>query len=214
MSDYLIQKNGWFYYFRRVPKDLSEYDRRVHVKISLKTKDRSTARKRAVVQNDVVEKYWRDLLTSPINRAESGALYKKAVKNARLHGFAYRDIADLSENASAGELVDRFRALKASEEKQPEKAEDYEAALVGTAETPQIKLSEAPDIYFPRCADRLIGKTDHQIRKWENPRKLALESFIKVIGDKPITEITRKDILKYQKWWLERPTRPIRVARS
>ncbi|MBL1147154.1 MAG: tyrosine-type recombinase/integrase [Pseudomonadota bacterium] len=207
MSDYLMQYNGWYYYFRRVPKDLSAYDSRRHIKISLKTKDRATARKRAVVQNEAVEKYWRELLASP-DTAKQGrdSLYRKAVTTARLHGFAYRDISDLSENASAAELVDRLLALREAEEKQPEKSQQLQTALLGTADIPKTMLGEAWEIYRPRCADRLLGKTEHQIRKWENPRKLAIENFIEVIGDKPVAEVTRKDVLHFQEWWLRRVT--------
>ncbi|TVQ81901.1 MAG: hypothetical protein EA357_11280 [Micavibrio sp.] len=206
MSDHLIQREGWYYYYRRVPKELSSYDTRKHIKISLKTKDKATARKRALVQNEAIEKFWRDLVASGGSAAQKDTRYQKAVQTARLHGFVYRDIADLSENASAAELVDRLLALKQAEEKQPEKTEELEKALIGTADQPQIKLSDAWDVFRPKCADRLVGKSENQIRKWENPRKLAIENFISVIGDKNILEVTRKDVLKFQEWWLRRMT--------
>ncbi len=207
MSDYLIERNGWFYYFRRVPKHIRAYDSRRHIKISLKTKDRATARRRATIQNDVIEKFWRNLAASPDAPQRRDALYKNAVDTARLHGFVYRDIADLSENASAAELVDRLLALKESEGKNPQKNEDLEAALLGTADAPKVLLGDIWEIYRPKIGDRLIGKTDHQIRKWENPRKLAVNNFIKAVGNKNILEITRKDVLKFHDWWLLRVTK-------
>ena len=60
MSDYIIQRNGYYYYFRRVPKEIAEYDSRKFVKISLKTKEKNVARKRAVIHNESIEKFWRD----------------------------------------------------------------------------------------------------------------------------------------------------------
>jgi integrase len=205
MSNYITRYNGYYYYFRRVPKDVSPYDKRRHIKISLKTKDRATAQKRAIIQNEAIEKFWRELITSPSPSPEGTDRYRKIVQTARVHGFAYRDISDIAENASAAELVDRMLALRDAEGHLPENKE-VRNALTGTAEHPQIKLSQIWDIFRPKSADRLIGKTEHQIRKWENPRRRALENFTEAIGDKEITEITRKDVLKFQEWWLRRVT--------
>jgi len=204
MSDHIIKRDEYYYYFRRVPKHLAEYDSRTHIKISLKTKDKDTARKRAIFQNDTIEKFWRDLVVSPENTTQYSRLYKKAVKTARIHGFAYRDITDITENAGVGELVDRMLAMQSSTVQEDSKM--VRRALAGTANQPEIMLSQAWGIYLPKCADRLIDKTKHQIRKWENPRRLAIENFIKAIGDKSITEITRKDVLVFQEWWLHRIT--------
>lgn len=205
MSDYLIQRNGYYYYFRRVPRDFSDYDTRKHIKISLKTKDKTTARKRAIIQNEAVEKFWRDLIMSDTTDKTSGNLYKKAVKTARIYGFSYKDISEISQAAPLSELVDRMLAIHETEEKDSG-SKLTRNALTGTATPQTIKLSETWDIYIPRCADRLLGKTDHQVRKWENPRRLALENFIKAIGNKDIHDINRKDILKFQQWWLDRVT--------
>ena len=206
MSNYLIQRNGYYYYFRRVPRDFADYDTRKHIKISLKTKDERTAQKRAIIQNEAVEKFWRDLMVSGSTDKNSEGLFKKAVKTARIYGFAYKDISEISQSAPISELVDRMLAVREIETNtnDPKLARN---ALTGTAPAETIKLSETWDIYIPKCADRLLGKTDHQIRKWENPRRLALENFIKAVGNKDIRSINRKDILNFQQWWLDRVTK-------
>ena len=43
-----------------------------------------------------------------------------------------------------------------------------------------------------------------QIRKWRNPKKRAIANLIKVIGNKPLSAITRADALDFQRWWQER----------
>jgi len=207
MSDYLTMRDGYYYYFRRVPKHIKPYDSRRHIKISLKTRDKATAKKRALVQNEAIEKFWRNLAQSAPTDMQRDTLYRDAVQKARMHGFVYRDITDLSENASAAELVDRLLALKAAEDKQPGAVVELGAALVGTADQPDIKLSEIWEMYRPKIGDRLVGKTDHQIRKWENPRKLAVNNFIKAVGDKNILEVNRKDVLAFHDWWLNRVTK-------
>jgi integrase len=206
MSNYLTTRNGNFYYYRRVPKHLSDIDSRRYIKISLKTKDPVTARRRAVIQNDAVEKYWRDLMAGPETPTAPAAAYKKVVQTARAHGFAYRDIQDLTENASVAELVDRMLALRNAEAHKTEN-KVVRNALTGTAEQSELKLDQIWDIFRPKSADRLLGKTEHQIRKWENPRRRALENFIEAIGNKNITDITRKDVLRFQEWWLRRVTK-------
>jgi len=201
MAEYLIERNGYYYYFRRVPAHLAPYDSRKHVKISLKTRDRALARKRAVVHNETVEHYWRDLVTAP--GVDPDGRYRKAVQTARLHGFVYRDITDLSANADVGELVDRLLAFRGGVDAGGDD-ESLRDALLGTAPEPKVSLEEAFDVFRSRSADRLVGKSENQIRKWENPIRLAMTNFIEVVGNKPITEVTRKDVLAFQSWWINR----------
>lgn len=203
MTDYLINRNGYYYYFRRVPRHIAPYDSRNYIKISLKTKDQSTARKRAIIQNESVERFWREIATSPAGSSQQDERYRVAVETARLHGFIYRDITDITVHAELGELVDRLLALKEAQQEGRDSTA-VRHALVGTAEKPTILLSQAFDLFRPRCADRLGGKSDHQIRKWENPRRQALNNFIQVVGDKAIANITRKDVIAFQEWWLDR----------
>jgi integrase len=203
MTDYLINRNGYYYYIRRVPAHIARYDSRKHIKISLRTKDKALARKRALIQNDAVERFWREMATSTGGAPHQHERYRVAVETARLHGFVYRDIIDIAANAELTELVDRLLALRQAQQEGRDNAPVREA-LAGTAEPPGVFLSQAFELFRPRCADRLAGKSDHQVRKWENPRRLALDNFIDVVGDKAITDVTRKDVLAFQEWWLER----------
>ncbi len=65
-------------------------------------------------------------------------------------------------------------------------------------------LSQCIEKYWPICADRLTNKSDDQIRKWKNPRIAAMNTFAEVVGDRPLSEVTRRDILIYRQWWMER----------
>ena len=49
-----------------------------------------------------------------------------------------------------------------------------------------------------------IGKRPEQIRRWTNARRLSIKNFIAVVGDKPITEVTRDDARLFQGWWSDR----------
>lgn len=197
----MIQRNGYFYYYRRVPKHLAPIEPREHIKISLRTRDKALARKRALIHNESTERYWRELGAAPT--IEDGDQYRAAVQTARLHGFVYRDIIDLSANAELTEVVNRLLALRDATPA-AEGNSLLRDALLGTASRPEVLLSQAFDIYRPRCVDRLSGKSDLQIRKWENPRRLAIENFIRAVGDKPIADVCRKDVLAFQDWWIAR----------
>ncbi|UPT67640.1 MAG: hypothetical protein M0D57_02930 [Sphingobacteriales bacterium JAD_PAG50586_3] len=52
--------------------------------------------------------------------------------------------------------------------------------------------------------NKIMNKSPNQVRKWRLPRKRAINNFIKCIGNKPITQITRDDTLKFRDWWIER----------
>lgn len=201
MSEYLIERNGYYYYFRRVPKHLAHLDTRTHVKISLKTRDKAVARKRALTHNEAIEDYWRQLIVEPVSPGDDR--YRAAVRLARLHGFAYRDIRDVARSSDIGAVVDRLLAEKqlSAEADDPELVR---AALLGTVERPRVLLSEAFEIFRSRAADRLAGKTDHEIRKWENPRRAAMLNLVSVVGDIPIVEMKRKHAIDFQTWWISR----------
>jgi integrase len=50
----------------------------------------------------------------------------------------------------------------------------------------------------------MLDKTPNQLRKWKNPRKRAMRNFIARIGNKPLHELIREDILRYRDWWINR----------
>ncbi len=52
--------------------------------------------------------------------------------------------------------------------------------------------------------DRTMNKSPNQLRKWRNPRKAAMDNLVQCIGNKPMQEVTRGDILKFRDWWIER----------
>ena len=76
--------------------------------------------------------------------------------------------------------------------------------MLGGTDVPELPLSTCADKYWPLCRDRLTNKSEHQIRKWKNPRLAAINYFISAIGDKPLKAIARSDILQFRQWWMDR----------
>lgn len=195
---FLTKRGERYYFFRRVPADLKKYDPRPHIRIALKTADEAEAERRVIQQNDMLEKYWQGLVKNKKIHGQDES-WKDAVSTARIHGFAYKGIAELADDktTSIAELTERLRVIE-QEGTQPRIVK----ALLGTQEKPSTPISAGLEAYFELCQDRLVGKSKDFIRKWENPRKRAVANFITALGDKNITDISRRDILDFKSWWL------------
>ncbi len=65
-------------------------------------------------------------------------------------------------------------------------------------------MSRALDLYWKLAADKALGKSGDQLRRWRNPRIKAVRNFVSVVGDKPLAEISADDMLDFRAWWLDR----------
>jgi len=197
MTNYIFLRGNNYYYRRRVPEHVSEYENRKIIKISLGTKIEKEASRKAAIYNDYIEDYWRSLIKGG-GKCNAEAEYRIAIKLAKAHGFAYKNAVDVAKEPLE-EIVERLQtATKAIE--QPETV----SSVLGGAELPKIPLSSCTERYWPLCTDRLVNKSEDQIRKWKNPRIAVMNSFIKVIGDKSLNKVIRADILQYRQWWMKR----------
>ena len=173
------------------------YETKTIVKISLGTRDEKEAIRKAAIYNDYIEDYWRNLIKAD-GSADPDSRYRATVKLAKAHGFAYKSVAEIAK-APLEDVMERVSTAHKSIEK-PE----IIASVLGGADKPQVLLSQCIEKYWPICADRLANKSDDQIRKWKNPRIAAMNTFTEVVGDRPLHEIARRDILIYRQWWMER----------
>lgn len=195
MSEKYVHQRGENYVFRRrVPIEVRELDPRTSVKISLKTKNYSKAVTRAAIYNEQMERYWRDLLRE--GKKDRGLTrYKTTVELCKAMGFSYMPADTISQQPLSDVLTRLEHKL----------TNEMEAkAILGGQNECGIKLSDCVELFEPLIQDRLVGKTDHQIRKYMNPRKLAMRLFIETISDKFIHEITRKDVLDFRSFLSER----------
>lgn len=180
---------------RRVPKHLSAYDKRKHVRIALKTKDESEAIKLASIYDDFIEKYWRDLVKSGL--PDWGfRRFKEAAALAKAHGFAYKDFSEVLASP-LDEVLSRIEAISDNPAKKS-------AALLGTAKAPQLTLEECPEKFWPLCSDRLVGRSETQARKFKEPKKAAMGNFIRSVGNLNIADIDRSHVLHFRSWLMNR----------
>ena len=77
-------------------------------------------------------------------------------------------------------------------------------ALLGAVEKPQITVTGALDAFWMIASDKTLGKSQDQIRRWQNPRKKAVAAFVDVIGDLPLSEIEPDHMQDFRDHLIER----------
>ncbi|HAA13072.1 MAG TPA: hypothetical protein DCE41_15820 [Cytophagales bacterium] len=185
-----------YYYNRRVPQELSEFDSREYVRISLKTDSLEKAKRLVIQYDQEIEGYWRDLVISGKRYQEEP--FRQLVKLARLNGFAYQTTAEIA----AGNLKDLILRHETTE-----RSGDHSStvkAVLGGADAPEMKVSAVPEAFWAITHNRVMHKSAEQIRKWRNPRLKAIRNFSKVVGDKPLSALDRDDVIQFRDWWIAR----------
>jgi integrase len=194
--NYLMKRGDRYYFNRKVPHELKQFDPRRLVRVSLKTDSRKEAIRLMVTHNEQLENYWKNLVRN--NRRYEAAAFERLVTSARLLGFSYVPNIQIADYP----LPDIIRRVEAISGKTGN--EKLVSAVLGGVEEPKLKLSDVFEKFLQYSTARTMNKSANQVRKWLNPRKLAMKNFIECIGDKDFAAINRDDILNFRKWWIER----------
>ncbi|WP_181164454.1 phage integrase [Amaricoccus solimangrovi] len=189
-------RGGNWYFKQRVPRRFEALDPRRPVRISLKTDSEREAHAKAPVVAAELWAYWEALEAG--NGADAKARHASAVKLAKARGFAYRPAEDLAAGDLV-ELVDRLKSLVGSG---GVVATGPEAkAVLGMIAAPRPLVSELLADFFTLTTDRLKGKNEAQAKRWRGIREATIADLIGVLGDVPINEISREDVLRFRAWW-------------
>ncbi|NKD88198.1 tyrosine-type recombinase/integrase [Haematospirillum sp. 15-248] len=194
-SRYIVQQGRTLYFRRRAPIDLAPQLGRF-VKIALGTDSFDVARRLVGHINTAVETYWAELRLG----GETAALrerYQRAVALSRRLGWVYRPLSELVAGP-VGDAVERLESL------QDTVTPPTIVAVMGGVERPVLLLSDLYPEYARLTPELLRGKNERQIRGWRLARERAVRNLISVIGDKPLTEVTRTDALIFRDWWAVR----------
>ncbi|MEO0680880.1 MAG: tyrosine-type recombinase/integrase [Pseudomonadota bacterium] len=65
-------------------------------------------------------------------------------------------------------------------------------------------MTEALEEFFKLTRDRVEGKSEGQVRHWQNDRRRAVRYFVEAAGDLPLADIARPEALKFRAWWQAR----------
>ncbi|MEZ5999546.1 DUF6538 domain-containing protein [Hyphomonas sp.] len=214
-EDRYLQKRGrkW-HYVRRVPTRLRHLDGRHTIRVTLRTNSLEIARERRNAQEAVDDQYWATLLdlyarpeivdTRKLEFAERR--YKAARARASARGLSYIPADELAITYGLDDIIERIRAFEQVDKGDTTPRVKTEAeGLLGGAPRPSPKLSEVFEIYCEKIAfSELLAKSANQKRLWLKTKQRPIGYFIEVVGDKPVTKITRDDALKFYHWWGER----------
>lgn len=183
---------------KRVPTRFKPVESRPDVVVSLHTDSLSAAKMKAeAVWVELVEGWEARLAMQDGDAAER---FESAREIAQRRGFAYVPISKLaSMDRTERDIHERVQAIAGTDlDPDPVDAE----AMLGVVEPPAMTVTGALDAYWTLAADRCVGKSPDQVRRWENPRKKAIKNFVGVVGDLPLDKIGRAEFLAFREWLL------------
>lgn len=183
---------------KRVPKRYQAVEPRADVVVSLHTDSLSAAKMKAeAVWTEMVEGWEASLAMSG---DDATARFESAREIAQRRGFSYVPLAKLPM-LDKEEFQRRVEAIGGTEiDPDPVEA----AALLGVVDPPSLTVTEALKTYWALAADRIVGKSPDQIRRWKNPRKKAVKNFVGVVGNLPLNKLKRAEFLAFREWLISR----------
>ena len=186
---FLVPRNGILYCWRRVPRTLRKVDARAPiVRQSLKTDDLAKARAQRDILENADNRLWAAMLLDGKESRQAIETYQAARLLSEAMGFSYRPADELAHRP-VEDIVQRVAAIM--DTRTPIVVE---TAVLGGEEVPKVKVSEAFKIYCDEIvADEIAGKSAAQRKQWEKAKRRAVDSFITVVEDKAMTDITRDD---------------------
>jgi integrase len=200
MADFLTRRHGTWHFVRRVPTEFAPFDSRGIIRHSTKVRisdDRNGRRASRVAQklNEQLESLWCSLAHG--QRREELSRYDEARHRARALGFDYVENSQLIA-FPIEKVLERLEALVT---KGLTGDAGARTALLGTEKRPAFPLSKLFPEYEAVVGDELKDLSPNQLRIWRAGRLRAVEQFVDLVGDKPITEITEADGLDYVDRW-------------
>ncbi|TNE66806.1 MAG: integrase [Rhodobacteraceae bacterium] len=191
-------RNGTYQFRKRVPRRYAAIEPLEIVQLSLHTDSYEIARRKsAEVWGQMVDA-WEAKLEGQDTEGEQRLAAARDLAQKRGFRFLHtKDVATLPIE----QILKRLDMVPNT----PTKSDlpIIEAAL-GTPKKSGIKISETFDEFYEVADDRIIGKSEDQVRRHKNPRRKATRNFIKATDDKPLSEVTTEDMFAYRKWLSDR----------
>jgi integrase len=199
----LLKKDGWWHFFRRVPKHMAEFDARRFVKKATKIRvahdpNGRLAAKRAHDFNNHLERDWTDMIAGRNNSARSHL--RDAAKRAVQLGIGYHSASEIAAS-QLDEILMRIDLL--GTRANIDNRIDQTAVLGGARAS--VLLSDLFEQYEKHVAVEMRReKSPKQLAKWRSERIHAVKRLIEIIGDKDILAITRDDAKQFRAYWAKR----------
>ncbi len=194
----LLKRGNTYHLRKRVPRRYQKVEDRKILWISLHTDSESVAKTKAQVAWQHLVEAWEARMAG--DEVDSDSRFEAAKELAAVRGFRYLNAIKVAE-LPREDLLARVEAA-VGRDGEPDLREA--SAVLGAFAEPPITVTKALELYWGLAADRAIGKSDDQLRRWKNPRMKAVRNFVDVVGDKALPDIKGDDMLDFRSWWLDR----------
>lgn len=194
---HLKQKGRWWHYYRAVPREFGDVEKRNLISFSLKTGDFTEAKYRAARISSELEKDWRDAKARGVSLCAQDAAerYRAATEVQLQSGFASKTARELSD----ADLLDRLRCLIEGSHSQLE-----QKAVLGLIEQPTLSLADAFDRFWSYIQDEWMRVSHDQQRVKRNVYLKAMRNFETAVGTVPFHQVERRHAIEFRGWWMER----------
>ncbi|CAN7177355.1 tyrosine-type recombinase/integrase [Rhizobium rhizogenes] len=194
---YLKNRKGSWHYVRRVPAHFAYIDDRQLIQLSLKTRSIDVAKLRRDSNELADDLYWQALAAGEMPQAAIAG-YDAARARARALGFEYKSAGALASAAPVEDLVRRLGLIASASERDAD-------ALAGLVEQPKTGVKAGMKMLIEEIAiGDTKGMSEQQKRKWTEQKNYAADSFIKIVGERGLLDITRADANKFHRSWMDR----------
>jgi hypothetical protein len=196
--------SGFWFLVRRVPGEFRPFDRRNPVRVSSGIRiadDPRGVRAREIVErlDRVLARYWKDLKSG--KDADAEVRYQTACVRARSLGLIYAPADDAAAQLPVEDVLKRFETLV--RHGSAAKPADISAVL-GGERPPEVMTTTILEDYENCLRAGLASKSERQRQKWRIAKDRALRVFLDVVGDVPLTSLSRADALKLRSHWQDR----------
>ena len=192
----IYMRANTFHLRQRVPRRFRDVEPREIVAFSLHTDSKTVARQKAdQIWNHLIEGWEAALRGDSVNGT---ARWEAAKAIADRRGFSFLPVDQVAALPLV-DLLQRVQSVPAAATGVPNQT--IGNALLGGVVQPGLTVSGALEEFWQIAVDQTRGKTEDQVRRWKNPRRKAVENFIKAAGDKELRNITRADAKAFRDWW-------------
>ena len=204
-NQYLKLRGDTWHYVRRVPKSVRHIDDRVLIYRSLETDSRKVARQRRDICAAADDQRWSEITPSRFGTPAPDAVMKDLQQRAQAFGFTYMPVSEIVEKLSGDQIAQRVTALGPINGPLSPKQQRDADALLGLAESPKVKISQALELYLSEIAlDEQTGKSPEQLKTYTKVKRRAVANFIKLNGDMDMLEIGRDEARNVYRFWADR----------
>lgn len=204
----IVLRNKKWHLKKDVPRRYASIEPRKVVWVSLHTDSKEKADLQGALVWHEMLAAWDARLDGDTDDAEQR--FAAAKRLAAKRGFSYLPVSKVAE-LSREERLQRVEKIPL-QNNGPNRIEAQ--ALLGVVAEPEVTIEKALEVFWLHEADKELGKSDDQIRRWRNPKMKAVKNLVSQIGNKEISGITRADMLKFRDWWRDRLREENLVANS